>query len=393
VRHVPPTVFPTAASALLGATVARGAALDPVQVRASAERALTAHFARTVLALLDSGTSALTLAIRLAAEHLGRPVEELVVAVPAYGCIDVPTAVMGAGARAIGYDLDPATLAPDEASLQAALSAGASLAIVSHLFGHPVALAPWRAACERHGALLVEDAAQWAGARLHDRPLGQEGHFVILSLGRGKGLVGTGGGALLGGETLDLACPAAPSLDASGRLGTLVRGAAALLLGRPALYGIPASIPALRLGEMVFHPPRPATAMSLVSARLLPGALARAESERALRERVALRYLAAAASRGATTAPIVPAAAAPGVLRQAFLLARAAGALPRALGVVRPYPRPLWEQLEVASIVQRPVPMPGAAALASRLVTLPVHAQVGDRDVTRLCDWLSVDPA
>jgi hypothetical protein len=37
--------------------------------------------------------------------------------------------------------------------------------------------------------------------------------------------------------------------------------------------------------------------------------------------------------------------------------------------------------------------MPGAAVLASRLVTLPVHALVSDRDIARLCAWLTTDRA
>src|SRR6266513_2415984 len=45
------------------------------------------------------------------------------------------------------------------------------------------------------------------------------------------------------------------------------------LFAHPSLYRIPASIPALRLGEMVFHAPKVPRAMSASAASLLPMAL------------------------------------------------------------------------------------------------------------------------
>ena len=90
------------------------------------------HGARRVL-LLNSGTSALTLAMRAAGAGS-------IVALPAWCCYDVATAALGAGARVVHYDVDPATLTPDLASLRGALRQGATSVVVAALYG---LVAPW----------------------------------------------------------------------------------------------------------------------------------------------------------------------------------------------------------------------------------------------------------
>ena len=55
----------------------------------------------------------------------------------------------------------------------------------------------------------AEDAAQEAGATLHGRRLGSFGDLSVLSFGRGKGVTGGGGGALLYGEPMFAAASAA----------------------------------------------------------------------------------------------------------------------------------------------------------------------------------------
>jgi dTDP-4-amino-4,6-dideoxygalactose transaminase len=358
---------------------------------AAARRALARAFEREVLALVDSGTSALSLAIRVAVGPEGGRV-----AIPAYGCIDVPTAVMGAGARAVPYDLDPLTLAPDMASLEAALARGARAIIVSHLFGHPVDLTELRSRCDARGVTLIEDAAQWAGGRLRGRPLGSFGHLSVLSLGRGKGLVGTGGGVLLG----EHGALSAADVDVLRRMGgggdpaatwrAAASAFAAIALGRPTLYSIPASIPALRLGEMVFHPVHAVGPMSRLSVELLPSALAEIDAERERRRAVAERLSDAARAGGMAQIPAAPPDSHPGYLRLPVIVGTASE-LPADLGVLRPYQRPLSAQPEVASVVESAptVRSVGADLLASGLATLPVHRHVSSDDERRLVRWLS----
>jgi len=94
------------------------------------------RFSPRDLRLTDSGTSALALAIRWSLGSVAANPGQLV-AVPAYGCYDLATAVLGAGARAVLYDLDPLTLGPDWDSLRLALKSGPS-AVVAVSLWHPL---------------------------------------------------------------------------------------------------------------------------------------------------------------------------------------------------------------------------------------------------------------
>ena len=86
---------------------------------------------------MDSGTSALTMALR----SLGRAPT---VALPAYGCFDLATAAIGAGAKVRLYDLDPATLGPLDSSLSEAIEAGIDGLVLAHLYGIPAESTLWR---------------------------------------------------------------------------------------------------------------------------------------------------------------------------------------------------------------------------------------------------------
>ncbi|MDQ3520445.1 MAG: DegT/DnrJ/EryC1/StrS family aminotransferase, partial [Gemmatimonadota bacterium] len=76
---------------------------------------LTERFGAQAVALTDSGTSALVLALRLAAGAGGT------VAFPGYACIDLAAAARFAGVRVRLYDVDPASLSPDLDSVRRTL--------------------------------------------------------------------------------------------------------------------------------------------------------------------------------------------------------------------------------------------------------------------------------
>ena len=134
--------------------------------------------------LLDSGTSALTLALRAArrgAEAAGRVP---LVALPAYGCFDLATAAVGADVRIVLYDLDPATLGPDWPSLERALAHRPAAVVAAHLHGVPVDVAHVARLAAEVDAVVIDDAAQGVGASIAGRPLGSFGSLGILSFGR-----------------------------------------------------------------------------------------------------------------------------------------------------------------------------------------------------------------
>jgi len=360
--------------------------------RADVTAALTRTFGATDVLLTDSGTGALTLAIQgCLAQRPGAAV-----ALPAYSCYDLATAADGAGAPVVLYDLSPETLAPEPESLRRALERGVGAVVLVHLFGVPADPKPVRAAAERAGAWLIEDAAQGAGASLRGAPLGSSGDLAVLSFGRGKGNTGGRGGALLAhGDA------AASVVDRTrGALRPPLRGARELiqlkaqwLLGRPSLYAIPAALPFLRLGETVYNPPSPERGLSAVASRTLAVTWPLGEREASVRRAHAARLLARHADG---LAPIgVPEGAEPGYLRLPFVAsparrAAADSAESRSLGIMPGYPQALCDLPGFAErIVNSDDAFPGARTLAERLLTLPTHSLLSPRDLTRLEEWLA----
>jgi dTDP-4-amino-4,6-dideoxygalactose transaminase len=370
-------VLAGAAGLLGGAETAR------VAVAAALTRALGA----ADVLLTDSGTTALTLAIRgCLAERPGTAV-----ALPAYSCYDLATAADGALAPVVLYDLVPETLAPDPASLARALEQGAGAVVLAHLCGVPADPDPIRAAAERAGAWLIEDAAQGAGASLRGRLLGSYGDLVVLSFGRGKGTTAGRGGALLARDARAAALVGRARRDVLPRrrgFKEYVQLKAQWLLGRPSLYALPTMLPFLQLGETLYHAPSPVRAMSDVAARTLAVTLTLGEREAAVRRAHAARLMERCGA--GLTAVRMAAGAEPGYLRLPFLAAPGARAAAdsaeaRALGIMPGYPRALCDLPGFGERVLNPGEgYFGARMLAERLVTLPTHSRLSQADMAVL---------
>ena len=368
--------------------LARGA-LAPLARRDSAmivcANALRSGYGAGAVALTDSGTSALVLALRLLAGGGGT------VALPAYSCVDLVAAARFAGVRVRLYDLDPATLSPDLESVTRSMRRGVDALIVAHLFGYPADIATVSEIAGTYGVPVIEDAAQAAGSTLHGRAVGGLGDVSVLSFGRGKGITSGHGGALMA------LSPhwAEPIREAGARLGRGKSGwgdaaaaTAQWILGRPALYALPSSIPALRLGEMVYHPAREPASLSLAAAAMLERALAGADAETTRRRQNGRRLerIAEHAVGARTVSPI--AGADPGYLR--FPVIDDSGRSPApALGILRGYPGTLADQPELAPcLVQGERAGAGATLLGRSLFTIPTHGGVTHADLESQADWL-----
>ena len=385
-RHLPAASSPVSLGGLVaGARAAlRPAATD---ARAAVEAGLRATYAPRALALTDSGTSALVLALRLTAGEGGT------VAYPGYACVDLAAAARFAGVQVRLYDLDPRTLTPDLSSLERALERGVDAVVVAHLYGYPADVPAVRALARRFGVPVIEDAAQGAGGSLHGVRLGALGDLAILSFGRGKGTTGGRGGALMA------RCPelagrlegAAASLGApAAGLASLAATAAQWALGRPSLYGIPASVPSLQLGEMVYHPAHEPAALPRSAAGLLVSALAADAAEVATRRANARALLRTVGAREDLLPVRELDGALPGYLRLP-VLDLAGRPQASALGVMRGYPRTLHEQEELRPcLVPGEPPTPGATWLRERLFTLPTHGLVAAGDLEAIGGWVAL---
>lgn len=357
------------------------------RIPAALTRELRARYDAERVALTDSGTSALVAALRLTAGKDGT------VAYPGYACVDLAAAARYAGVRVRLYDIDPGTLSPDLDSLSAAISRGVDAIVVAHLYGFPADMRGVGELARSAGILLIEDAAQGAGGTLDGRILGSFAALSILSFGRGKGTTGGNGGALL----LRDASLADSFSDMRRKLGKRPAGARDLagigaqwLLGRPSLYGIPAAIPSLHLGEMVYHPAHEPSSLSWAAASLVRRAIAAASGDVAGRRRIAAA-LEMAALEGADIRPVRPVqGGVSGYLRYP-ILDRGSRAERADMGILRGYERTLHEQEELRPcLVAGEPPTPGAEELARTLFTLPTHYMVRPSDIKAMMEWLRV---
>ncbi len=347
--------------------------------------------ARGVL-LTDSGTSALSLAMRLSA-RAAKPM----VAVPAFGCYDLATAADGANARVVLYDLDPHSLAPEPASLERALAHNPTALLLVHLYGIPVDVPALRANAERAGALIIEDAAQAIGATLANQLAGSLGSFAVLSFGRGKGLSGGSGGALLANDakSAELLETAGPLIAERGAgWSDLVRASAQFVLARPALYGVPAALPFLRLGETIYHAPAQPHALSRTASRVLSSVWQKSLDATRGRRAIARRFNEVAEQSGLWLSINPRSNTEGGYLRLALLTkqrerAQLLNGTAARLGIMPGYPLPLSQLPGFdARVVNAAERFPGAEKLARDLITLPTHALLSRKDQADIEAWL-----
>jgi perosamine synthetase len=349
---------------------------------------LRSEYGAAAVQLTESGTTALALAMLAAAREGTRPK----VAMPAWACPDLMTAADAVDAEVILYDLDSATLAPDATSFAGALAQRPATVVVAHWFGLPVALELVRAAVRAAGALLIEDAAQGVGGTIAGRPLGSFGDFGILSFGRGKGRTGGCGGALLANDAnaASLLQRVQPRV-APARTGkrAWVALAAQWAVGRPWLYAIPSSIPSLKLGETIYHPPSPMRGMPEWAAAVVDALWNRSVQEGEARRAAAARWSQVVGddSSAGAVAFSEPAATTAGWLRFPVLVNDAAALRDRAarrLGIMRGYEQLLADLPLAPGRVVNSGPWPGAAQLAARLRTLPTHSLLSSADIAAI---------
>ncbi len=336
--------------------------------------------------LTDSGTSALTLAL----SGLSCSGSQPVVALPAYCCYDIATAAVGADVRVITYDIHPGTLGPDLDSLSTIARRRPAAVVIAHLYGIPVDLHSIREICGSEGIPIVEDAAQGHGAGYLGQPLGCLGSVSILSFGRGKGVTGGAGGALLALDNsgTGLIHDASLQLEPAGR-GTreLIAALAQWILARPSVYSVPASLPFLKLGETVYRPPSPPRRISRAAEAILLKNWCACETEADRRKANAARLLQHASECDGIETIEIPQGGEAGYLRFPVVVAstmRPRFDSPRArrLGIMPAYPKPLVDLRQFTHrCVNRGDTFPGARLLAQRLFTIPTHSKLSAADL------------
>ncbi len=183
------------------------------------EKLAEAHMEDRHAVALSSGTAALHLAVKLAAlrlygsssgistpEGLGRGGS-------LYGrrvfCSDMtfdatvnPVVYEGGEPVFIDTEYDTWNMSPEALEKAFEIYPDVRIVVMAHLYGVPGKLQDIREICGRHGALLIEDAAESLGAKCRDaegvmRQTGTFGDYSVISFNGNKIITGSCGGMLL----------------------------------------------------------------------------------------------------------------------------------------------------------------------------------------------------
>ena len=374
---------PPAAAPLEWRDVANGIAAIP---NARSAVAALEHGMRRELGVrhafaVSSGTAALMVTLK-ALQELS-PCRAVVI--PAFTCFSVAAAVVHAGLRPVLCDIDPDTFDFDCRALPQAITSDTLCVIAHHLFGVPAAIARTRTLCRERGVFLVEDAAQALGGAIDGRPLGTFGDAGIFSFGRGKhvtcgsgGLVVTDADAVASAVANQSARLTAPPVTA--QLVDLIKTTLMMVLIRPWLYWLPAGLPVLGLGTTTFPKAIRAERLSGFRAGLLRNWRARlAQSNRGRAESVSYFAQALSIRRSARPYLRLPIVAPTAAIRNRVCVKA------RSLGVSVSYPTPISDIPEIrAECDGRQYPV--AQRVAERLLTLPTHHLLSDRDRRAIAD-------
>ena len=143
---------------------------------------------------LSCGTAALHLAVKLAGVKPGDYVF----------CTDMTfdataNPIVYEGGIPVFIDTEYDTWNMDPAALERAFEIYPEVKVVmlANLYGTPAKLDEILAVCERHGAILIEDAAESLGAKYKGKETGSFGKYNVISFNGNKIITGSSGGMLL----------------------------------------------------------------------------------------------------------------------------------------------------------------------------------------------------
>ena len=148
--------------------------------------------AKTRVLLTPSCTAALEMAAMLIGVGSGSEV-----IVPSFTFVSTANAFARHGATPVFVDIDPETLTIDPSAVEAAVTPATAAVVPVHYAGGACRMDAILDTAQRHGLVVVEDAAHCIGASLDGRALGTIGALGTLSFHHTKNVSSGEGGALL----------------------------------------------------------------------------------------------------------------------------------------------------------------------------------------------------
>ncbi|MFI3119036.1 MAG: DegT/DnrJ/EryC1/StrS aminotransferase family protein [Methylococcaceae bacterium] len=164
------------------------------------EAALSRYCQGRTVRTFNSGSAALTIALRLAG--IG-PDDEVLTSPLTW--VATPNVVLEVGARPVFVDVDPVSRNIDLSAVEANVGPRTRALLPVDLAGLPVNRERLYAIASKHRLRVIEDAAQSLGAQWHGQPIGASGDFVAFSFHANKNITTGEGGALVIPDDIDSA--------------------------------------------------------------------------------------------------------------------------------------------------------------------------------------------
>jgi len=156
---------------------------------AAFEKEFSAHVAGRESVALNSGTSALHMSMLAVGIGTG---DEVIV--PSFSFAATANSVALTGATPVFVDIELDHFNADPAAIEAAITPRTKAIMPVHLYGHPADLRAISAIAEKHGLLLLEDAAQAHLASVDGVPIGAWGIAASFSFYPTKNMTSGEGG-------------------------------------------------------------------------------------------------------------------------------------------------------------------------------------------------------
>ena len=144
-----------------------------------------------------------TVAMHLAMATLGlEPGDEVII--PTFTMIATANAVTYCGAKPVLVDMEPGYWQMDLNQVEARITPRTKAIVPVHIYGHPTDMDPLMALAEKHGIMVIEDAAEAHGAEYKGRRTGGLGHAAGFSF-YGNKIITTGEGGMVTTNDRELA--------------------------------------------------------------------------------------------------------------------------------------------------------------------------------------------
>lgn len=183
--HMPVSVFGPLKKTLMSGYIGQGPKVEDF------EKKLTPWFRNPNILTVNSGTSAIHLALRLA----GVGYNDEVIST-AMTCTATNEPILERGARIVWADIKPDTGEIDPVDIQRKITPKTKAIVVVHWGGYPCDLDEINRIAARQKIKVIEDAAHAFGAQYKGRPIGGHSDFVCFSFQAIKHLTTVDGGVL-----------------------------------------------------------------------------------------------------------------------------------------------------------------------------------------------------